>query len=93
MATRRAIRQGHAAGGDPRQRRNRRGAARQGCTQQAELDRIMIDLDGTPNKGRLGANAILAVSMAAARAAAAAQRTPLYRYLGGVGASILPVPR
>jgi enolase len=62
------------------------------ATQQAELDRIMIDLDGTPNKGRLGANAILAVSMAAARAAAAAQRTPLYRYLGGVGASILPVP-
>jgi enolase len=63
------------------------------ATQQAELDRIMIDLDGTPNKGRLGANAILAVSMAAARAAAAAQRTPLYRYLGGVGASILPVPQ
>jgi enolase len=62
------------------------------ATQQAELDRIMIDLDGTPNKGRLGANAILAVSMAAARAAAAAQRIPLYRYLGGVGASILPVP-
>ena len=62
------------------------------ATQQAEIDRIMIDLDGTPNKGRLGANAILAVSMAAARAAAAAQRTPLYRYLGGVGASILPVP-
>jgi enolase len=62
------------------------------ATQQAELDRIMIDLDGTPNKGRLGANAILAVSMAAARAAAAVQRTPLYRYLGGVGASILPVP-
>ena len=52
----------------------------------------MIALDGTPNKGRLGANAILAVSMAAARAAAAAQRTPLYRYLGGVGACILPVP-
>jgi enolase len=62
------------------------------ATQQAELDRAMIDLDGTPNKGRLGANAILAVSMAAARAAAAAQHTPLYRYLGGVGASILPVP-
>ena len=52
----------------------------------------MIALDGTPNKGRLGANAILAVSMAAARAAAAAQRTPLYRYLGGVGADTLPVP-
>ena len=62
------------------------------ATQQAELDRAMIDLDGTPNKGRLGANAILAVSMAAARAAAAAQHTSLYRYLGGVGASILPVP-
>jgi enolase len=62
------------------------------ASQQAELDRIMIDLDGTHNKARLGANAILAVSMAAARAAAAAQRTPLFRYLGGVGASILPVP-
>jgi enolase len=59
---------------------------------QAELDRIMIDLDGTPNKGRLGANAILAVSMAAARASAASEGTPLYRYLGGVGACILPVP-
>ena len=63
------------------------------AAQQAELDRAMIDLDGTPNKGRLGANAILAVSMAAARATAAAQHTPLYRYLGGVGASILPVPQ
>jgi enolase len=62
------------------------------ATQQTELDAIMIELDGTDNKGRLGANAILAVSMAAARAAAAAQRTPLFRYLGGVGASILPVP-
>src|SRR5437868_12202274 len=62
------------------------------AAQQAEIDRIMIALDGTPNKGRLGANAILAVSMAAARSAAAAQRTPLYRYLGGVSASILPVP-
>ncbi len=62
------------------------------ASQQAEIDRIMIALDGTSNKGRLGANAILAVSMAAARSAAASQRTPLYRYLGGVGASILPVP-
>jgi enolase 1/2/3 len=62
------------------------------AAQQAEIDRIMITLDGTPNKGRLGANAILAVSMAAARAAAAAHRTPLFRYLGGVSASILPVP-
>ncbi len=62
------------------------------ATQQAEIDRLMIDLDGTPNKGRLGANAILAVSMAAARAAAASEHTPLYRYLGGAGARLLPVP-
>jgi enolase len=59
---------------------------------QADIDRAMIALDGTSNKGRLGANAILAVSMAAARAAAAAQRTHLYRYLGGVSANVLPVP-
>jgi enolase len=52
----------------------------------------MIELDGTPNKARLGANAILAVSLAAARAGAMSQRTPLYRYLGGVSASVLPVP-
>jgi enolase len=62
------------------------------ATLQAKIDKIMIDLDGTPNKSRLGANAILAVSMAAARAAAASQRTPLYRYLGGVNAVTLPVP-
>ncbi len=59
---------------------------------QKEIDRKMIDLDGTPNKGRLGANAILAVSMAVARAAAASLGVPLYRYLGGVSASVLPVP-
>ena len=59
---------------------------------QADVDRKMIELDGTPNKARLGANAILAVSMATARAAAQSQMTPLYRYLGGVGACILPVP-
>lgn len=59
---------------------------------QAGVDRAMIALDGTPNKGRLGANAILAVSMATARAAANAQQTPLYRYIGGVNASVLPVP-
>jgi enolase len=59
---------------------------------QSEIDAAMIALDGTPNKGRLGANAILAVSMAAARAAAASQHTPLYRYLGGVAARLLPVP-
>jgi enolase len=62
------------------------------AAQQGTLDAAMIALDGTANKGRLGANAILAVSMAAARAAANSQRTPLYRYLGGVGANTLPVP-
>ena len=62
------------------------------ATQQAEIDAAMIALDGTPNKGRLGANAILAVSMAAARACAQSQMTPLYRYLGGVGSCVLPVP-
>ena len=60
--------------------------------QQAALDGIMRELDGTPNKGKLGANAILAVSMALARAAAHAHRVPLFRYLGGVGACTLPVP-
>src|SRR5271165_1434846 len=59
---------------------------------QGGLDRKMIELDGTPNKGNLGANAILAVSMAAARAAAQSLIIPLYRYLGGVGANLLPVP-
>ena len=59
---------------------------------QLELDRTMIELDGTPNKGELGANAILAVSLAAARAVAATLETPLYRYLGGIGARTLPVP-
>jgi len=62
------------------------------ASQQAELDRLMIALDGTPTKGRLGANAILAVSMAAARAAAHAHHAPLYRYLGGACAATLPVP-
>jgi len=59
---------------------------------QDGLDRKMIELDGTPNKGRLGANAILAVSMAAARACANAFELPLYRYLGGAAANILPCP-
>jgi enolase len=63
------------------------------ATDQVEIDRLMIELDGTPNKGRLGANAILAVSMAAARASAASEHTPLYRYLGGAGARVLPVPQ
>ena len=59
---------------------------------QRGLDQCMLDLDGTPNKSRLGANAILGVSMAAARAAAATMRTPLYRQLGGADAVVLPVP-
>ncbi|MEX2536394.1 MAG: phosphopyruvate hydratase [Trueperaceae bacterium] len=59
---------------------------------QVALDRVMIELDGTPNKARLGANAILAVSLAAARAVAATLDVPLYRYLGGPAARVLPVP-
>jgi enolase len=59
---------------------------------QALIDRIMIELDGTPNKGRLGANAMLGVSLAVARAAAEAAGLPLYRYVGGSGATTLPVP-
>jgi enolase len=59
---------------------------------QSGLDRALIDLDGTPNKSRLGANAILGVSLAAARAAAAEERQPLWRYLGGEAARVLPVP-
>ncbi len=61
--------------------------------EQAAVDRAMIELDGTPNKGKLGANAILAVSMATARAAANSEMTPLYRYLGGVNGNLLPVPQ
>jgi enolase len=61
-------------------------------TRQEEIDRKMIELDGTPNKGRLGANAILAVSMAVARAAAASKKISLFRYLGGESACLLPVP-
>jgi enolase len=59
---------------------------------QAGLDRALIELDGTANKSRLGANAILGVSLAAAHAAAAEERQPLWRYLGGEGARVLPVP-
>ncbi len=59
---------------------------------QRAIDSKMIELDGTENKGRLGANAILAVSMAAARASANAFQLPLYRYMGGAGANVLPVP-
>jgi enolase len=61
-------------------------------TEQRRIDQRMLDLDGTPNKSKLGANAILAVSLAVARAAAHSLRLPLYRYLGGSNASLLPVP-
>ncbi len=64
----------------------------QDAASQAALDRMLITLDGTPNKSRLGANAILAVSLAAAQASAAEQRLPLWRYLGGETAHIMPVP-
>ena len=59
---------------------------------QSSMDRAMLDLDGTKNKGKLGANAILGVSLAVARAAAVADGMPLFRYLGGVSATLLPVP-
>ncbi len=62
------------------------------ASDQAGLDKLMLELDGTPNKGKLGANAILAVSLAAARATAATFDMPLYRYLGGNNAKTLPVP-
>jgi enolase len=62
------------------------------ATEQALLDRTMIELDGTENKGRLGANAVLGVSLAIAKAAAAQLGSPLYRYLGGVAARTLPAP-
>ena len=64
----------------------------QDAASQSSLDRMLISLDGTPNKSRLGANAILAVSLAAAHASAAEERLPLWRYLGGETAHILPVP-
>ena len=60
--------------------------------EQVKIDETLIALDGTANKGRLGANAILGVSLAVAKAAAAAQKSPLYRYVGGVAARLLPVP-
>ncbi|MGM9987719.1 MAG: phosphopyruvate hydratase, partial [Bacillaceae bacterium] len=61
-------------------------------TEQVAIDRAMIELDGTPNKGKLGANAILGVSMAVAHAAADFLQVPLYKYLGGFNAKELPVP-
>jgi len=63
------------------------------ASDQVALDRALIEADGTPNKGKLGANAILGVSLAAAKAAAAAYGLPLYRYIGGANARVLPVPQ
>src|SRR3984885_15340184 len=60
--------------------------------EQNAIDKLMIELDGTPNKGKLGANAILGVSLAVAKAAAQESRQPLYRYIGGVNANTLPIP-
>ncbi len=62
------------------------------ATEQAQIDRVLLDLDGTPNKSGLGANALLGVSLAVARAAADDAGLPLYQYLGGPGARLLPVP-
>ena len=62
------------------------------AVEQKAIDKMMIELDGTPNKSRLGANAILGVSLAVAKAAAASLSIPLYRYIGGVYAHVLPVP-
>ena len=64
----------------------------QNVLDQNQLDKLMIELDGTANKSKLGANAILAVSLACAKAAAIEMNIPLYRYVGGVNANTLPVP-
>ena len=85
--------QGRAQGRGQRKRRDRSGISWTWMPRaRAEIDAKMIELDGTENKGKLGANAILAVSMAAARAVADYYDLPLYRYLGGVTANILPCP-
>jgi len=62
------------------------------ATMQVEIDQILLDMDGTPNKGKLGANALLGVSMAVAKAAAMSTGLPLWRYLGGVNSKVLPLP-
>ncbi len=85
-------RQGRRAGGRERQRRDRRRDPRARRLDQEALDRRLIELDGTPNKGRLGANAILGVSLATAKAAAADAGVSLFRHLGGADATTLPVP-
>ena len=76
-------RQGRAEGGRRGQRRDLRRHRRHGGGRPGQIDETLIELDGTPNKARLGANAILGVSLAVAKAAAAATTLPLYRYVGG----------
>ncbi len=89
----RYLRQGRPEGGGQRQRRALgRGRSARTRSTRALVDQLMIDLDGTENKKKLGANAILAVSLAVARAAAEATGLPLYRYLGGATRETLPVP-
>ena len=86
-------RQGRRQGGRQRERRDRRGGAADSTpTTSARSTSALIELDGTPNKGRLGANAILGVSLAVAKAAAADAQLSLFRYLGGEEAVTLPVP-
>jgi hypothetical protein len=81
-------RQGRAEGGRRRQRRDHGPAVRPRALDQIKIDRALIELDGTPNKGRIGANAILGVSLAVAKAAAMECGLPLYRYVGGSQASL-----
>ena len=85
-------RQGRGAGRRPRQRRDRGALDGFDALDQRGLDQALIDLDGTDNKARLGANAILGVSLAVAKAAADEVELPLYRYVGGTNANVLPVP-
>ena len=85
-------RQGRAEGGRARQHRDLRSDHRARRLRAGFIDQTLIDLDGTDNKSRLGANAILAVSLAVAKAAAEESTLPLYRYLGGAGEMALPVP-
>ena len=85
-------RQGRPESGGARQRRDRRRAGGHGRPRPAGDRPLLIETDGTPNKGRLGANAILGASLAVAKAAAEALGLPLYRYLGGANAHVLPVP-
>ena len=84
--------QGRAEGGRQRHDHHRSPGHRHGGHRPGQIDQTMIDLDGTDNKAKLGANAILGVSLAVANAAAKASGLPLYRYLGGVWARLLPVP-